>query len=196
MIIPENISDYCHLAGHLRESNFNFIESYIKDNAVSVAIETGTIRGVPEKFNYYAGDGLSTVIFAYLSKKYSFDFYSVDKENYCIEQSQKIVSQFGLSDYVKYVNCDSVEFLKNFHSHIDILYLDSYDFAEGEEFNSQRHQLQEIINSQTKIKKNGIVFLDDCGIRDGGKCGFSSRFLTNNGYKIVKENYQRIYRKI
>ena len=75
MKILDDIIDFNYFAGNLRENNFKIIEDYIKDNYPKNILETGTIRGAPDEFNYISGDGLSTLIFAYFSKKYNFKQY-------------------------------------------------------------------------------------------------------------------------
>jgi len=191
--INKNIN---YFAGNLRESNFKIIEEYIqKSNGINI-LETGTIRGNPKNFNYLGGDGLSTLIFAYFSKIYNCNFYSIDITEYSISQSKQILKQFNLESYVKYINSDSVKFISDFTEEIDVLYLDSYDFVENEEFNSQNHQLKEIISAHNKLKKGALVFLDDCGQRDEGKCKLSSEFLLKNNYNLIVQNYQRIFKKL
>jgi predicted O-methyltransferase YrrM len=192
----DDINDFNYFAGNLRETNFKIIEDYIKNNNVKNILETGTIRGHPTEFSYIAGDGLSTLIFTHFAKKYNFNFYSIDISVYNIEQSKQVLKQFNLQDYVKYINSDSAKFLSEFNEEIDILYLDSYDFKENEEINSQNHQLKEIIAAHDKLKKNSLVFLDDCGQRDDGKCKLSSEFLLKNNYNLIVQNYQNIFKKV
>ncbi len=196
MNYEENIENINYFAGNLREYNFKFIEEYIKKNNCLNILETGTIRGHPDTFNYLGGDGLSTLIFAHFSKIYNLNFYSIDVSPHSISQSKEILKQFNLHDYVNYINSDSVKFLSEFKEKIDILYLDSYDFTENEEFNSQNHQLKEIIAAHDKLKKHSLVFLDDCDQRDEGKCRLSSDFLINNNYTLLVKNYQRIFIKL
>ncbi len=196
MKYEQKINNIIYFAGNLREYNFKLIEDYIQKNKPINVLETGTIRGNPETFNYLGGDGLSTLIFAYFSKTYSFNFYSIDVNQHSINQSKEILKQFNLHDYVKYINYDSVKFLSEFNEEIDILYLDSYDFKENEEINSQNHQLKEIIAAHDKLKKDSLVFLDDCGQRDDGKCKLSSKFLLKNNYNLIAQNYQNIFKKL
>lgn len=144
-------------------------------------VETGTMR---MEDNWH--DGKSTLIFGSYCRKYGGIAYTVDIDNDAIETCKEATR--GLGDCINYSVADSVSFLRNFSSGIDLLYLDSMNCPEYDSESSadlmasQQHQRQEIEAAFDKLTDNAVVLLDDNDFVNGGKTKLSKLFLQQNGF--------------
>lgn len=152
-------------------------------------IETGTQRGE----NLW-GDGCSTSLFAETLKEFNAGhLWTVDISPDHIAVAQNVTRH--IADKVTYVVGDSVEFLKNFDREINLLYLDSFDWANTEPImsQSQEHQLLEIQAAFPKLKPSSIVLLDDNALPGGGKAALSKEFLAQQGLICILDYYQSLW---
>lgn len=152
-------------------------------------VETGTQRGE----NLWT-DGCSTSIFAETLKEFNADhLWTVDISPDHIAVAEKVTHH--VADRVTYVVNDSVEFLKNFEFELNLLYLDSFDWANTEPLmtQSQQHQLLEIQAAFPKLKPSSIVLLDDNALPGGGKAGLSKQFLAEQGFICILDYYQSLW---
>ena len=150
-------------------------------------VETGTARG-KNKFYYLKPrinwkDGMSTILFAEYANSVKGTFWSCDIDNQNIINAYKFTEKF--SNKVNFVIADSLVFLRDFTSNIDILYLDSLD---GQMFGASEHQLKEAKLSIEKLNSNGLILLDD----KGAKTELSIPFFLNKEWKIIFENKQQV----
>lgn len=165
-----------------------------------VMVETGCQSSVL----LYA-KGMSTCIFGALAEKYGALLYTIDISKENLEECRKYSKNY--SGYIRYINGNSLEVLKEFDNEIDFLYLDSYDFSPGVEEESRLHQFKEIKLAYPKLSDKSIVLLDDAyvqmwfgyrlnNIDIQGKTYYSHRFLLENNAECIIDipNYQRLYR--
>ena len=155
-----------------------------------VIVETGTIR---------EADGESTLILGEFAYKNGARLITVDNDPEKIEYSKKVTKEF--SSNITYVLSDSVEFLKNFDSRIDLLYLDSLDFPlfpEREEYDeevnrAQLHNLEEVKVSENKFTDKTILLIDDFDFPRGGKAGLSNEYLSSRGWEAIIASKQILW---
>ena len=107
-------------------------------------------------------------------------------------RAQEEVTRQHLDDFVQLHLSDSLVFLENFDSAVDLLYLDSYDYSNDLEVQrkSQEHHLAEFKNIEGKLHDKSIVLIDDCDLPNGGKGKLAIDYMQKNGWKIVTEAYQ------
>ncbi len=152
-------------------------------------VETGAQRGE----NLWS-DGCSTSLFAETLKTFNAGhLWTVDISPDHIAVAQNVTRH--ANDQITYVVDDSVEFLKNFDGEINLLYLDSFDWADTEPImsQSQTHQLREIQAAFPKLKPSSIVLLDDNALPGGGKTALSKQFLAEQGLICILDYYQSLW---
>jgi hypothetical protein len=88
---------------------------------------------------------------------------------------------------------DSVEFLKQFNEEIGLLYLDSLDYEENLQKESQEHQLNEIEAAYPKLTQNSIILLDDNDFPNGGKTKLTKEFLLKNNWQCALDHQQSLW---
>jgi hypothetical protein len=117
---------YRHLSDS-RWSTFKIAMNLFAQRNLSVVVETGCAR-LPDDW----GGGQSTLLFGELcSKVEGGRLYTVDINKRNIEMCQTITTKF--KGIITYTVQDSVEYLLNFQEPlIDLLYLDSYDYPDGQ----------------------------------------------------------------
>ena len=105
-----------------------------------------------------------------------------------IENAKKFTKKY--SEFIKFYIQDSVEFLNNFETKIDLLYLDSLDGHDP--IMASEHQLNEARVALGKLHQKSLILLDD----KGSKTNLSINFLIKNNYKIIFEtDYQVLLSK-
>ncbi len=150
-------------------------------------VETGTSRNGDLNCE---GDGCSTLIFGNYARNNGNTFYSVDIDKEALANAKKALRE--AEPFVYLVEHDSIEFLQNFPTTIDFLYLDSFDFEIDNPTPSQEHHLKEIIAAYPHLGTHSVVMIDDCDLPHGGKGTLAIEFLVNRGWKILKKGYQVI----
>jgi predicted O-methyltransferase YrrM len=155
---------------------------------VRTIVETGTARG---GLNNCSGDGCSTPIFGQWAKDHGAVLYSVDIDPEAIQNAAQAVST--ISENIRFITGDSVDFLAKFNGNIDFLYLDSYNFECFNPSPSQLHHLKEIVAAYPFLTPNSVVMIDDCGLPFGGKGKMVIEYLTARGWTPFKIGYQIIF---
>ena len=172
-----------------RYPGFSAMLKWLDQNNPKVVVETGTARygtrGCSDRF-----DGCSSVIFSKWARGRDVDFYSVDISAANIQQAKGAVHP---DNRMHFIVSDSIPFLQNFASKIDLLYLDSFDFDGRNPGPSQRHHLYEITAAFDKLQPNSIVGLDDCRLVHGGKCTLVEQYLRDRHFIEVTVGYQKIF---
>ena len=131
---------------------------------------------------------MSTIMFAEYVKNEDGFLYTCDISRSNIEAAKKFTKPFA--NFISYSIDDSINFLNNFTSNIDLLYLDSLDGHDV--IRASNHQLEEIKNSIKNLHTNSLVLLDD----KGTKTNLSINFLLNNDFHILYEtDYQVLLSK-
>jgi hypothetical protein len=166
-----------------------------------VIVETGTVHG-PELW----GAGMSTLLFAQLAKEFNVKFYTVDIEPRFITVAKSLTAEY--KDYVEYVCMDSLRFLDEFKSEIDLLYLDSWDYPltpqEGTPEEAHIHQLKEYNMAKDKLHSGSILLLDDNEVllREpeehvlvGAKTELSKEAILEDGWELLLDAQQTLFLK-
>ena len=171
----------------IRFSTFKKLFEIAEKGELKYIVETGTARG-KEKIYYMKPrinwkDGMSTILFAEYSNLVQGTFWSCDIDNKNVFNAYKFTENFQYK--VNFAVADSLIFLRDLSTKIDILYLDSLD---GNISGSSEHQLKEAKLSINKLNENGLILLDD----KGGKTNLSIPYLNDNGWKIIFENEQQV----
>lgn len=181
-ILENRISDE-----NMRHPTFSYVLELMKRRGVKTIVETGTTRGGESAFEVEGG---STILFADWASRNGAMVYSVDLSREAVKSARK-----ALLPYHKHVTVtqgDSIQYLQNFGSPIDFLYLDSFDVDIFNPLPSQQHHLKEIQAAFPKLTKNSIVMIDDCALPHGGKGRLAIQYLRSKGWKIVCQAYQVI----
>ena len=131
---------------------------------------------------------MSTPMFAEYAKDVGGKLHTCDISRENIEKAKKFTKKY--SEFIKFYIQDSVEFLNNFETDIDLLYLDSLDGHDP--VLASKHQLNEIKVGLSKLHEKSLILLDD----KGSKTNLSINFLLKSNYKIMFEtDYQVLLSK-
>lgn len=151
--------------------------------------ETGTVR-MENDF----GAGYSTYIFGECISLFGGKLLTVDNNATNIQTCKRITEKFASN--ITYVLDDSLNTIKNFNGKIDLLYLDSFDCPiEGDATESQTHNLQEFLLSESKLSDNCRILIDDVNFLNGGKSKLTHEYLEKNNYKLIHKNQQSLWKK-
>lgn len=151
-------------------------------------IETGTLR----RPGNWAGDGQSTKIWDWVISKKTGFAVSVDASRHACETAKLECP------HVKVVNEDSVSFLRGITTWVpnaSLLYLDSYDYAPGQELNASMHQLAELAAVWAYLPSGCLVASDDSHNADQGKPVLTRRLLHMLGIEPILDSYIVVWRK-
>jgi len=142
-----------------RKKSFDRFLSLIKTKSNPFITEIGTVRGQQEA----ESNGWSTLIFAYFIKKNRFQkLTSIDISSSACDLSKKIASDFGLENFINWENTDAIQWVqKQEDKSIDAIYIDGWDWHEGEEETSEEETLKFTKLLINKIKDDGIILFDD-----------------------------------
>jgi len=171
---------------NVRYSSFEFTLLEAKKRNLKVIVETGVARG-KKKFFFFRKinwkDGMSTLIFSDFANLQNGHLHTCDIDKNNISAAKKFC-KYNIKNISFYID-NSLNFLKNFKSNIDVLYLDSLD---GNLEGANEHQLNEIKAAENKIHDNSLVLLDD----KLSKCEHSIKYLKQKNYKVLFETDQQI----
>jgi hypothetical protein len=157
-----------------------------------IIVETGCVR-LPDDW----GAGMSTVLFGDFATTYGGSIHTCDISQANVSMCQKLTEPYA--DSITYHVGDSVEFLSNFSDHIDLLYLDSYDFPVHENARfaeidaPQQHCLNELLAAWDKIGHTSVILLDDNNLPYGGKPRLAKFFLAKEGWTCVYDHQQSLW---
>ena len=59
----------------------------------------------------------------------------------------------------------------------------------------QMHALEELLAAEERIPRGGLVLVDDWGVPCGGKAGLARDYMRRNGFHLICEAYQTLWRK-
>ena len=172
---------------NIRYNSFFKSLSIADSRHLRIFVETGTSRGKTKFFfinRLNWKDGMSTLIFAEYAKYINGTLYTCDISPKNINNSMKFTEKF--KDNIKYITSDSVQFLKDFKTQIDFLYLDSLDGHNSTE--ASLHQLKEIQSAMNKLHKNSLILLDD----KLSKSNLSLNFMLKKNFKILNETNEQV----
>ena len=179
-----------------RQKTFKRAIGLLDERNARCLIETGVARyGLRNS----KSDGASTAVFGLWAKANQCSLYSVDISPESIAGARVAVDELNLSDQVKLVTGDSVQFLENFSEPVDFLYLDSYDYDKRDEsvqIASQTHHLNEFRAIEEQLGPDSVVLLDDCDLPGGGKGKAVIEYMIRKGWQIDTSAYQVLLTKI
>ena len=154
---------------------FEFIaEELFKKNRPLKIIETGCHRG-----ENWLGYGHSTVLWDYIISKTGGEVYSCDIDSEAIKFAR------SKCEKVKFVNCDSIGFLRTCDAeNLDFLYLDSYDWSREKHVSSCLHHMGELAAIYDRLPKGCLIAVDDAHSQTEGKHVLVHQFFD----KILNQN--------
>jgi len=141
----------------------------LSDRNAKTIIETGTSR---KGLSATRGDGAGTFVFGKWAKENNAKLSSVDINEEAVKECRVEVKNQNLEDTVTVTLDDSLNFLANYKDKVDFLYLDSYDYSRTDtaiQVASQEHHLKEFQAIESRLHKDTIFLIDDCGLPGGGK---------------------------
>jgi hypothetical protein len=165
---------------------FDYLYGLNKDHYIIV--ETGTIRTT---YLNWSGDGMSTILFDLFIVLMGGILVSIDISPEAVENAKLFVSPF-----VNFICGDSVPVLAELRksaqiSHIDLLYLDSYDVDWNAPHLSALHHMKELCSVQP-LASGTMVAIDDnqMGV---GKGQYVTSYMDSIGLRPVFNEYQICY---
>jgi len=225
LIYTDDSSDnWFHKKYYFCGGNFRYYTFQLALNLLSqrtkdpVIVETGCQRQKDD-----VGAGMSTSIFGEYCKRYGGHLYTVDLIKRHLDICKECTTEF--QDHITYVCSDSLAWLGTPSvSKIDLLYLDSYDYPDGEVFahygmdysalnqTSQEEVLRrhgDLINPcqvhcqqefriaerMGKIHEKTIVLIDDNHLPGGGKSRLAKEFLSGRGWICLLDSMQSLWVK-
>jgi hypothetical protein len=149
-----------YLGDTVRWTAFSFIAADLLAKPNPVIVETGTLRQ-PGNFR---GDGQSTRLWDWIAKKTGGLAISTDIDlDYCRTAAR-------LCPNVRVNQGDSVAFLRGYlPAGIDLLYLDAFDYSEGQEISSMMHHAAELAAVWDQLPSGCLIAIDDCHSAASGK---------------------------
>lgn len=184
--------EYVNKTGKRAEA-FALMLNYIKDNRPNpLIIETGCAR----KEDNFDGDGMSTLIFdSFITELGQGEFHSVDilQENVDFARTKILNpnSKVHCSDSVKFLYGVTQDCLQT-NRHIDLLYLDSFDFDPNDPHPSSLHHIYELTAAIPSLKPGSLIAVDD-NFGESGKGAYVKHFMDLLGKPRVYEGYQWIW---
>jgi len=175
---------------HLRRFfTFKTAISLFLNSKVPNIVETGCQRNLIDW-----GAGNSSLIFAETLADFPEKgfLHSVDISEQNLKVCSQVTKKFNIANL--YLG-DSVNFLKQFNEPIGLLYLDSLDYEEHLQKESQEHQLKEIIAVYPKLNNNSVILLDDNDFPNGGKTKLTKEFLTEKNWQCILDHQQSLWIK-
>ena len=167
---------------NIRFDSFKETIKLCLERGFKTIVETGTARGEMKFFfirNYNWKDGMSTIIFAEYAHNIDGLLHTCDISQNNIKNAKSFTKKFNKN--VKFYIDDSINFLKNFKSKIDLLYLDSFDGHDVQR--ASKHQLEEAKSSIDKLHDKSLILLDD----KGAKTIYSLKYFQQKGFKRIFE---------
>tara|TARA_Y200000002_G_C22404179_1_gene547008 strand:- start:134 stop:697 length:564 start_codon:yes stop_codon:yes gene_type:complete len=178
--------NYYNNPKNIRFESFKYALYEASKRGHKTLVETGVARG-KTKFFFFKKinwlDGMSTMIFSDYVRFVNGFLYSCDIERKNIQNAKKFTSKNA--SFIKFIQDDSLNFLKKFNKKIDFLYLDSLD---GQYEEAPKHQLEEIKLAENNLHNNSLILLDD----KGQKTSLSLDYMIKNKFKVVNETKQQI----
>ena len=200
-----------------RYDTFKFLINYFKENNLEKIVELGTIRSYvdgrfegcnlddkkywnenePEKWDWSAG--LFSKVISECLPQAKID--TVDINSFHLERCKHINKN---NKNITYIHKSSENYLKEYDSKFDIIYLDTGDMNPVEDVALlQLLEVQLIINNNL-LSDKGLIIIDDVynpiPRNEGeesiyGKSKYSIPFLLSKGFSILIDEYQMILKK-
>lgn len=179
---------YPFLGQTARWKAFHFIAEDLltrREKPVTI-VETGTLR----QPGNWAGDGQSTRLWDWIAEKTGGLAISTDIDlDYCRTAAR-------LCPNVRVNQGDSVTFLRGYlPAGIDLLYLDAFDYSEGQEISSMMHHAAELAAVWDQLPSGALISIDDCIGHGSGKHALVAAMFRFLGIKPEIESYISVWRR-
>lgn len=178
-----------HLRNSSRWSAFRFLAEtlFSLDRPIHIG-ETGCLR----LRDNWAGDGQSTRLWDFIAGATKGSSFSVDinPNNCSVAQSLCPNTEVICGDSLRVLGSLEKERL----SRLDLLFLDSYDFASPHGL-SMLHHMGELAIVWSQLKSGCLIAIDDCLREDLGKHGYVQKFMSDMNIEPVHRSYITIWRK-
>ena len=152
--------------------------------ATPTIVETGTIRAEED----FGGAGFFTYLAGAFVQRHGGRLHSVDLTPQHVAFARDWTAVFG--EAVSVHQGDSVSFLTNFPSPIDVLYLDSLDTTEP---GHAQHCQRELEAALPRLHDRSLICIDDTPWQTGaftGKGAIAVPWLLEHGWQILYAGYQ------
>ncbi len=184
-----------------RHESFDLVKHIIMSDEYKnpVILEIGMTRTIGNWF----GDGYSTPFWAYLVNVKEGELYSDDIDPKAKTNCEYILKEYGLyTDRVHLIIEDALSFLsrwgKDFGKPIDLLYLDAWDYGEGEAAKiSEENHLKAFKLIESHLSDKALIIIDDIHdtVTFKGKGRLVIPYLMEKGYRTLYLGYQCIFAK-
>jgi len=184
-----------------RHQSFDLVKNIIMSDEYKnpVIVEIGMTRAIGNWF----GDGYSTPFLAYLVNKKEGQLYSNDVEPEAKSKCEHILKEYGLyTDRVHLIIEDALSFLnrwgKDFGRTIDLLYLDAWDYGEGDAARiSEENHLKAFKQIESHLSDKALILIDDIHdtVTFKGKGRLVIPYLRGKGYQTLYLGYQCLFSK-
>ena len=147
-------------------------------------VETGTIRAEED----FGGAGFFTYLTGAFVLRHGGKLHSVDLTPQHVAFAREWTAVFG--EAVTVHQGDSVSFLTNFGSAIDVLYLDSLDTTEP---GHAAHCQRELETARPHLHHNSLICIDDTPWQAGAFTGKGAKavpWLLDHGWHVLYAGYQ------
>lgn len=136
-------------------------------------------------------DGHSTIIWSLNG----FDTHSVDIDINCLKRIESSFGNIKLeipANLHLHIPKDGIEFINEFNSNIDILFLDGWDVGTG---GYREKHLEAYYAAKPKLSDTHLILIDDTDFRisDGGKDGLLTPVLMDEGYFMLFNGRQTLF---
>lgn len=193
-------STFAPLLG-IRAESFGLMLGLLEDTCrtldrPALIVETGSVR----RAGAWENEGQSTCLWADFADHYEAEIHTVDLDP---GPARVIREELKLGPAVRAHTGDSVRFLHDFAQreagrHIDLLYLDSFDFDLSNPFPSAFHHMKELAAIRTCLGPGTIVAVDDNPQVEGGgytgKALLVAEWFDQVGIPRIFTGYQFIWR--
>lgn len=150
-----------------------------------IIVESGCQR-LPDDW----GAGCSTTVFGHFCSEFGGHLHTIDINAINLEFAKNTTTQY--SNYITYHLGDSIEVLKKINTQIDLLYLDSLDYAVENYTEIQTHHLNEFLSAKPFISAKTIILIDDNNLEGGGKGKLIKEHLLKKGWELILDDQQAL----
>ena len=188
---------------NLRQTSFQIMIDHLKTLEEPLIIETGCIRPGDQPWssleNSFKDDGMSTCIFDRFINEHGGEFHLVDLSEEHVKYAQSMVSdktQIHLDDSVHFL-WEANKLLAKQDQHVDLLYMDSFDWIPGNEPASMAHHIKELASIISRMKPGALVAVDDNYIKNGvlvGKGVYVHDFMESIGATVLHQGVQCVWK--
>jgi hypothetical protein len=187
----------------LRRPSFQMMIDHLRTIENPLIIETGCIRPGDQPWssieNSFKDDGMSTCIFDRYVTEYNGEFHSVDLTPAHVDYAQSMVSensQIHCNDSVSFLWTASQQLAVD-NQFVDLLYLDSYDYTEGNEAACMAHHIKEFAAIGSRLRPGSMIVVDDnYGTPDKrtGKGVYLIEFMSSIGIPLLHDGVQCVWK--